>query len=259
MRHKLNVLSRVFISIGIFLACVACALIAFLYCMNAQARPSANPIGSTDMTVADKEDEFPVVDWAYWQNINPDVIGWITIPDTSIDYPIVQAPENDPAYYLRHDVYRSWSYIGVPYLDAECSERGLMSQNAVIFAHHISHGEPMFAPITQYADRNFADEHSRILIQTPASKRILYVQGVARIHGGDQTKRCVFTSTQDQSQWYQDRLDECIWHTDGPAATRTTTLITCSYNSENERTALYTAASEDIPDPTLIKESTRSV
>lgn len=253
----MKTISKILIAIGVLLVCAALAILAYVYVLNTQARPAADPEGTFETT--QDTDGFPAVDWAYWQSVNPDVIGWITIPDTTVNYPIVQAPAKDPSYYLRHDVYKNWTYIGVPYLDAECAEDGLMAQNAVIFAHHISHGEPMFAPITQYADRAYADEHSKVLIQTPTDKRVLYVQGAARIHGNDKTKRCTFTSAQDQATWYQDRLNECIWHTDNLPATRTTTLITCSYNSKNERTALYLAADSDIPNPVLIEEATRSV
>lgn len=66
------------------------------------------------------------VDWGYWQGVNPDIIGWVTVPGAGIDYPIVQAHEGDPDHYLRYDVYGGWNYHGVPYLHWKCADVGLL-------------------------------------------------------------------------------------------------------------------------------------
>lgn len=208
----------------------------------------ADPDPQGALAVRDAPDGFPAVDWAYWQGVNPDVIGWITIPGTTVDYPIVQAPADDPTYYLRHDVYRSFSYVGTPYLDAGCAADGLMSANAAIFAHHITFGEPMFAPVAGYADRAFAEGHARILIQTPDSKRELDVMAAARIKGADPTKRTSFAGREDFRAWYAERMGEAQMVIDADAPVRTTTLITCSYTTwENERTVVYAADAADMP------------
>ena len=103
------------------------------------------------------DDSFPIVDWAYWQGVNPDVIGWITVPGTTINSPIVQAPTDSPDFYLSHDVYGNYNIYGAIYLDAECAEAGLNSRNAVILGHHSGNLDAApFGVIQEYVDKSFA-------------------------------------------------------------------------------------------------------
>ena len=81
-----------FIVAGILLA--ACIGAAGLLVQSRSAATSFDP--SPSLTVEDAEDGFPAVDWEYWQDVNPDVIGWVTVPGTPIDYPIVQAHADAP-------------------------------------------------------------------------------------------------------------------------------------------------------------------
>ena len=91
---------------------VGAGFLAWLYFdMTAKANPEPSPNAEQGDSL------FPTVDWDYWQSINPDIIGWVTVPGTTIDYPIMQGHSDDPEYYLHHDIYGNWSIYGVPYLD----------------------------------------------------------------------------------------------------------------------------------------------
>lgn len=189
---------------------------------------------------------FPDVDWEAWRAINPDVIGWISIPGTPVDYPIVQAPADDPTYYLKHDVYRKPNFMGCPYLDADCAEGGLFgSTNAVVFGHNLGFGDTsMFNAVASYTDASFAREHCRVLLQTPDERREFEVQAADCIGGWEAQKRTRFESEADFSQWYADRLVESDMRlTDEAVASPIVTLCTCSYNrwADNERTVVYAA------------------
>ena len=131
-----------FILAGILLA--ACIGAAGLLIQSRSAATSFDP--SSSLAVEDATDGFPAVDWEYWQGVNPDVIGWVTVPGTSIDYPVVQAHDDAPTWYLSHDVYGSWNIYGCPYLDADCEAEGFGSRVAYVFAHHMDDGS-MFAPL----------------------------------------------------------------------------------------------------------------
>lgn len=194
------------------------------------------------------DDGFPVVDWGYWQQVNPDIVGWITIPDTAVNYPVVQARPEDPGYYLKHDVYRDYNVYGCPYLDAGCVQDGLFgSLNAVVFGHHMNDGS-MFAALADYSDRAFAQAHPRILVQTPDEKRVYEVQASEVIPGWEAAKRVDFNGTADFLSFYQERFagsamklaaDTSLVEQTGHVLT----LCTCSYNywSHNERTLVYAA------------------
>ena len=92
------------------------------------------------------------------------MIGWVTVPGTNIDQPIVQAHADDPTYYLHHDIYKNYNIYGCPYLDSECEELGFESKNAVIFGHHMNDGS-IFSAFAEYSDQEYAEEHQKILLQ----------------------------------------------------------------------------------------------
>lgn len=191
----------------------------------------------------DSPDGFPSVDWAYWEGVNPDIVGWVTIPATNIDHPIVQASADAPDFYLDYDAFRQSNPLGCPYLDADCRERGFDSLNAVIFGHHWSTGE-MFADIAKYGDEAFLREHPMILLQTPYEKLRLGVSGVSIVKGTDRTKRTSFESAMDFSAWLDARRQESrLWIDDRDSATihRVISFVTCSYTTwtANERTIVY--------------------
>lgn len=190
---------------------------------------------------------FPVVDWEYWQSLNPDVIGWITIPNTEINYPIVQAPKNNPAKYLRCDVYGNWNIYGAIYLDADCISEGLQSPNAVIYGHNMGYGDmSMFGSVANYIDLNFAFSHAEILLQTPSWKKRMSPNFAEIVDGESLTKRTSFNDHVDFTHWYTSRLNNAvaILANQVPDEGRSIiTLVTCSYNYlSNERTCVYAGA-----------------
>lgn len=201
---------------------------------------SAVAIPDPAMPDARDEDGFPQVDWAYWQDVNPDVIGWLSIPGTEVSCALVQAHADAPTYYLSHDVHGMQNYHGCPYLDASCEQEGLDSRNAVVFGHNIQNGASMFAPIAQYGQPAFAQEHAVVLLQTPEWKRALRVAGAAIALGSDRTKRTQFDDEADFRAWFADRMGECCVRLREEEPACCVTLVTCSYGaSENERTLVY--------------------
>lgn len=229
-------------ALGFFISAVAvAAALLFLASLHRDAA-CTNP--SPIVEAEEKGDGFPAVDWDYWLSVNPDIVGWITIPGTPVDYPIVQAPASNPQYYLTHDVFGKWSYMGCPYLDAQCCENGLEeSPNAVVFGHNLGYGDlSMFAAIADYLDAGFAESHKDILLQTPHRKMRFEARGALCTDGGIPTKRTDFESPKDLQDWLAERLEECqvIIDRPNPEPLRILTLCTCSYNHlENERTILF--------------------
>ena len=136
---------------------------------------------------------FPEVDWDYWRSVNPDVIGWVTVPGTNIDSPIVQAHSDDPEYYLHHDVYGKYNVYGCPYLDAGCEAEGFKSYNSVVFGHHMN-DQTVFSAFSKYTDADFAKSNNKVLLQMPGEKHVLNVKLAEIINAGtDKSKRTSFT------------------------------------------------------------------
>lgn len=95
---------------------------------------------------------------------NSDFIGWISIEDTKINYPVMQTPGNKD-FYLKHAFDKSYSEYGVPYMQENC-KLGL-SDNCVIYGHHMQDGS-MFADLCKFESEDFYKEHKTIHFDTLA-------------------------------------------------------------------------------------------
>lgn len=227
---------RIALSIAAVLLLTALAAVLCLWQMSTSANPEPSP--NADEQVYD--DGFPVIDWDYWRSINPDIIGWVTVPGTNIDSPIVQAHADDPGYYLHHDIYKNYNVYGCPYLDADCEESGFDSQNAVIFGHHMN-DQTVFSAFASYSDKAFATEHNRILLQSPEGKVVLAPKFVDVVNAYvEKTKRTDFTDLNDFNSWYQERAESAVMILDTATPTHNFTFVTCSYSRwQNERTLVF--------------------
>jgi len=87
--------------------------------------------------------------------INTDIIGWLTVPDTKIDYPFVTALDND--YYLRRDVFGNHALSGTLYMDYRCS-KDFSGFNSIIYGHNMKNGS-MFGELNLFGEKSFFDEN----------------------------------------------------------------------------------------------------
>ena len=93
---------------------------------------------------------------------NSDLVGWVSIPGTRIDYPVMQTKDS-PDFYLKHAFDKSYSSYGVPYLAENC-DAGI-SDNLVLYGHHMSNGS-MFSDLCRYESEDFYREHKTIHFDT---------------------------------------------------------------------------------------------
>ena len=83
---------------------------------------------------------------------NPDTVGWVTVPNTVIDYVVVQPQEpKDPEYYLHRDFYGNYSKYGTIFMDYRSK---LDSKNMILHGHHMQDGR-MFANLNYFDDLEF--------------------------------------------------------------------------------------------------------
>lgn len=93
---------------------------------------------------------------------NSDLVGWVSIPGTRIDYPVMQTKDS-PDFYLKHAFDKSYSSYGVPYLAENCDVG--ISDNLVLYGHHMSNGS-MFSDLCRYESEDFYREHKTIHFDT---------------------------------------------------------------------------------------------
>ena len=109
------------------------------------------------------------VDFEYLWTVNKDIIAWITIPGTNIDYPILQHPSDD-SYYLNHNIDGSYGYPGCIYTESLNSAE-FTDPNTVIYGHNLK-AKTMFTELHKFESRDFFDENDEIIIYLP--DRTLY-------------------------------------------------------------------------------------
>ncbi len=114
---------------------------------------------------------------------NADFIGWLRIPDTTIDYPVVQTDDTD--YYLNHTFVGKQSYIGTLFSLGK-TDFQTPSQNIAISGHHIrSNDQVMFSPLLGYKDEEFYTTHSIIYLDTLYHAGTYKVFAVLNMQNGD--------------------------------------------------------------------------
>ena len=89
------------------------------------------------------------------QEENEDVVGWVRLDGTGVDYPFVQGEDND--YYLHRDIHGDYLFAGTAFLD-HLSDPTFSSFSAVIFGHNMKNGT-MFSDIGRYANAGFFNEN----------------------------------------------------------------------------------------------------
>lgn len=101
----------------------------------------------------------------------PSVIGWIHIDDTKIDYPVVQAEDNE--FFLKHNYKGERKRTGAIFLDYR-NDAFLQDQHSIIYGHDLRNGS-MFGSLSQYADEQFAKSHRNISLEVKGEQIILEV------------------------------------------------------------------------------------
>lgn len=107
------------------------------------------------------------IDFKKLKKINEDIYAWIEIPDTAVNYPIVQSADSSD-YYLNHTIERKEGFPGSIYTE-NVNAKDFQDKNTVIYGHNMRNGT-MFSSLNRFVDRDYMDEHSLIYIYTPEHK-----------------------------------------------------------------------------------------
>lgn len=180
------------------------------------------------------------VDFSYLEQLNPDVAGWISLPNSSIDYPFVFGASQDASrhgneYYLKHLLTGEYSNSGCVFMDVR-NGADFTKKNVVLYGHHMKNGS-MFADVEKYASQEFYDEHQVFYIDTPQGKYEMYPVAGMRTVGTNDYVRFDFTSDQDYLDYVQGFIDQSTFQSNYQieASDQMMMLSTCSYKVEDGR------------------------
>lgn len=162
----------------------------------------------------------------------PDAVGWLYIPDSAINYPIMQGGDND--FYLHHSYDGSSLKSGSIFLDYRCENR-FMNPINIVYGHNMQNGS-MFAGLLSFADSAYFDSHRYGWLSTP--------EAVYRVDFFSCVKANMYDELYDGSMPINDWLSHLynasvVWeNADFSENDRFISLSTCSYEFENARTIL---------------------
>lgn len=144
----------------------------------------------------DKEHAVPVptmreqapveVDFSKLLKINDDIIGWIYMEDTVVNYPLLQGENN--LYYLDKTLYKKYLASGSIYLDCD-NEPDFSDAHSIIFGHNMKN-HTMFGDLSDLRDEDYLKEHPYVdLILTDGTWMRYEICSMYRAHVEDGTFR----------------------------------------------------------------------
>ena len=147
----------------------------------AQLRPDISRDSDTDLVeIIDPvtgEAIYMLPEFKDLYELNNDIVGWLTIPGTKVDYPVMQTPE-EPEYYLNRNFDKKRSQRGCLFVHAE-ADVFATSDNVTIFGHHMRDGS-MFAQLDKYKKASFRDAHPYVYFDTLTERNTYEVVMVFR-------------------------------------------------------------------------------
>lgn len=172
-------------------------------------------------------------EYAPFYEMNSDMVGWISIPDTVINYPVMQTPEQ-PNYYLKRSFYKKESDWGAIYAREECNVFA-PSDNVVLYGHRMNDGS-MFASLYNFASKAYWEDHQTFTFDTLYERHTYRVWAVFKTSAvvGQGLSYHTFNDAQNMAEFDQfvEDVREIDFYDTGIVPTygdKLLTLSTCEY------------------------------
>lgn len=197
-----------------------------------------------------------VVDWDALRAINPEVVAWVYVPDTIINYPVAHKP-GDSQFYLKHNFSNDY---GKKY-GAEYGCIMLSGENAgdfsdevnIIYGHHLRNGA-MFAPFGDFYENEMFNQHRTIYLLTPQGNYRLEtfaVEHVPMTHGSIATPN--YATDQEFTEFKEWLVSQSVvtpdpdTSADALAATKLFGFCTCDGEDNTWRYITFAVPAEFVP------------
>ncbi|MGN0400376.1 MAG: class B sortase [Blautia sp.] len=123
-----------------------------------------------EQTAEEKRAAFPI-HFPELQKENSDIIAWLTIPDTPVDYPIL-CNEKDDTFYLNHSADKSISQPGALFIES-INKKDFSDSNTVIYGHN-QRDHSMFGSLHKFADSDYFNTHPELIVYTCDFRKLRY-------------------------------------------------------------------------------------
>ena len=163
--------------------------------------------------------------------LSEDVVAWLTVDDTTIDYPVMQGIDNSE--YLNKDPFGDYSLSGSIFLDAR-NAPDFSDPYSLIYGHHMEHGR-MFGALDEYLDEDYFDAH-RAGTLTVADK--VYAIRFFACVAADASVEEIFAPTETDGTLDYVREHAEIWREPGEVE-RLVALSTCRFPQTTDRIIVF--------------------
>lgn len=159
-------------------------------------------------------------------------IGWINVPETKINYPVMYSGDNN--FYLHRSVDGSYLRVGSIFLDYRCNS-DFTSRIKILYGHNMSDGS-MFADVMKFIDSSYFDSHNYGWLSTPNAVYKIDFFSVSQPENYDD----FYDVNSDVNLWLDDlRANSFIWRNIGISEDdQFISLSTCTGSEGISRTVL---------------------
>lgn len=160
------------------------------------------------------------IDWEYLKSINKDIIAWIEIENTKIDYPILKDKD---VYYLKHTFDKKYNSNGSIFTT---NSYPFEDKETIVYGHNMKNGS-MFSDLGKYLNKDFLNSHFNFKIYTPTCNYEARIFSVYSIGVETESNNIKSLNFEDRIEYYK-KASEYNIETDSNIK-KIVKLSTCSY------------------------------
>lgn len=184
------------------------------------------------------------IDWKSLLQINPEVEAWIYLEDSTINYPVAKAADND--YYLHRLIDETYNYSGTIFVDYRC-EDDFAGFNTILYGHHMKDGS-MFAGLKKFVNESgYAEKHNKFELITPDEKYHLMVFSAYVADATGDTYTLSFDDESEEAVYISNVLSKSTISTENISVTADDRIVTLSTCVNAEGDARYVVHGKMVP------------
>lgn len=244
-----RIISYVLLAVGIVLLLISAGMFIKNQ-LDYQAQEQINQELASYTKPSADVDGAPEVDWNALKQINSEIVGWVNIPHTVVNFPVYQAKDNDK--YLHTNAKGDYSVGGQIFMDFENTAPGMRDAQTIIYGHHLRNGA-MFKPIWDMSKQEVFDNIPTVWYLTESTTYELAPLLVYHTDENDEAARTFSMASQEALKSYVlGLLPKATAHRANiqqelNGIQRIFTLCTCNYtDGDAGRTLLVCAVKQEL-------------
>ena len=162
--------------------------------------------------------------------LSEDVVAWLTVDDTTIDYPVMQGANNTE--YLNKDPFGEYSLAGSLFLDSR-NAPDFSDSYCLIYGHHMEYGK-MFGALDEFLDGGYFDSHRTATLTV--ADRVYKIRFFASLEADASVKQ-IFAPTETEGTLEYVRAHATVWRE--PEGEKLLALSTCKFPQTTARIIVF--------------------